>query len=80
MVIIRIGLEFYVGFCLTISYVLLDLLIFGRYLDIDPLNFMLVQGGILEIMEFVLVLELFKFANIWIMVFGWWIFSFEIEF
>ena len=44
MVIIRIDLEFYVGFCLTISYVLLDLLVFGSYLDIDPLNFMLVQG------------------------------------
>ena len=28
-------------------------------------------------MEFVLVLELFKFANIWTMVFGWRIFSFE---
>ena len=30
-------------------------------------------------MELVLVLELFNFANIWTMVFGWWIFSFEIE-
>ena len=44
MVIIRIGLEFYVGFCLTVSYVLLDLLVFDSYLGIDPLNFMLVQG------------------------------------
>ena len=45
MVIIRIDLEFYVGFCLTVSYVLLELLVFGSYLDInDPLNFMLVQG------------------------------------
>ena len=80
MVIIRIGLEFYVGFCLTVSYVLLDLLVFRSYLDIDPLNFMLVQGRVLEIMEFVLILELFKFAVIWTMAFGWWIFSFEIEF
>ena len=31
-------------FCLTISYILLDPLVFGSYLDIDPLNFMLVQG------------------------------------
>ena len=44
MVIIRIDLEFYVGFCLTVSYVLFYLLVFGSYLDIDPLNFMLVQG------------------------------------
>ena len=44
MVIIRIGLELYVGFCLTVSYDLFDLLVFGSYLDIDPLNFMLVQG------------------------------------
>ena len=44
MVIIRIGLEFYVGFCLTVSYVLLDLLVFRSYLDIDPVNFMLIQG------------------------------------
>ena len=44
MVIIRIDLEFYVGFCLTVSYVLLDLLVFGSYLDINPLNFRLVQG------------------------------------
>ena len=44
MVIIRIGFEFYVGFCLTVSYVLLDLLVFGSYLDIYLLNFMLVQG------------------------------------
>ena len=44
MVMIRIGLEFYVEFCLTVCYVLLDLLVFGKYLDIDPLNFMLVQG------------------------------------
>ena len=28
MVIIRNGLEFYVGFCLIVSYVLLDLLAF----------------------------------------------------
>ena len=44
MVIIRISLEFYVGFCLTVSYILLDLLVFESYLDIDPSNFMLVQG------------------------------------
>ena len=44
MVIIRIGLEFCIGFCLTASHVLLDLLVFGSYLGIDPLNFMLVQG------------------------------------
>ena len=37
-------LELYVGFCLIVSYVLLDILVFGSYLDIDPLNFMLVQG------------------------------------
>ena len=37
-------LGFYVGFCLTVSYVHLDLLVFGSYLDIDPLNFMLVQS------------------------------------
>ena len=40
----RIDLEFYVGFCLTVSYALFDLLVFGSYLDINPLNFMLVQG------------------------------------
>ena len=44
MVIIKIGLEFYIGFRLTVSYILLDLLVFGSYLDIDSLNFMLVQG------------------------------------
>ena len=44
MIIIRISLEFYVGFCLIVSYLLLDLLVFGSYLDIDHLNFMLVQG------------------------------------
>ena len=44
MVIIRIDLEFYVGFCLIVSNVLLDILVFGSYLDIDPLNFMLLQG------------------------------------
>ena len=44
MVIIRIGLEFYVEFCLTVSYVILDILVFGSYLNFDPLNFMLVQG------------------------------------
>ena len=38
------GLEFYVGFCLTISYVLLDPLVFGSYLDIDSLNIILVKG------------------------------------
>ena len=37
-------LGFYVGFCLTVSYVHLDLLVFGSYLDIDHLNFMLVQS------------------------------------
>ena len=44
MVIIRIGLEFYVEFCLTVNYVLWGLFVFGSYLDIDPLNFILIQG------------------------------------
>ena len=37
-------LGFYVGFCLTVSYVHLDLLVFGSYSDIDPSNFMLDQS------------------------------------
>ena len=37
-------LRFYVGFCLTVSCVHLDLLVFGSYLDIDPSNFMLDQS------------------------------------
>ena len=63
-------LGFYVGFCLTVSYVHLDLLVFGSYLDIGPSNFMLDQSWVLEILKFVLVLELFKFANIRTMDFG----------
>ena len=70
MVIIRIWLRILCWICLTVSCVHLDLLGFGSYLDIDPSNFMLDQSWVLEILKFVLVLELFKFANIWTMDFG----------
>ena len=70
MVIIRIWLRILCWILFNFSYVHLDFLVFGSYLDIDPLNFMLVQSWVLEILKFVLVLELFKFANIWTMDFG----------
>ena len=71
---LEFDLGFYIEFCLTVSCVHLDLLVFGSYLDIDLSNFMLDQDWVLEILKFVLVLELFKFANIWKLDFGWWIF------
>ena len=37
-------LGFYVGFCLTVSCIHLDLLVFECYLDINPSNFMLDQS------------------------------------
>ena len=66
-VIIRIWLKILCWILFNFSYVHLDLLVFGSYLDIDSLNFMLVQSWVLEILKFVLVLELFKFAIFWTM-------------
>ena len=42
MVIIRIWLRILCWILFNFSYVHLDFLVFGSYLDIDPLNFMLV--------------------------------------
>ena len=45
---LEFDLGFYIGFlldfCLTVSCVHLDLLVFRSYLDIDPSNFMLGQS------------------------------------